>query len=62
MKKIVFLVFTAFLLSSCTKEKSWAITDCLGNDITSYQGTENDVKAYCQTNSTPSCTWTYRKL
>ncbi len=61
MKKYIFILFTAVLLSSCTKEKSWIVMDCIGNDITAYRGSESEVKDFCRQHSTASCTWTYRK-
>ncbi len=61
MRKVISIIFITTLLSSCTKEKNWVISDCLGNDISSYRGSEDDVKSYCQTNSTPSCAWSYRR-
>jgi hypothetical protein len=62
MKKYIFILFTTALLSSCIKEKCWQVKDCMGNDVNKYCGSENEVQDYCQANSTPTCTWTYKKI
>ena len=61
MKKFIFIMFAVVLLSSCKKEKEWIVIDCLGNAISSYRGSENEVKELCRQNSTPTCTWSYRQ-
>ncbi len=61
MKKYLFIIITAALLSSCSKDKCWTLSDCLGNDIGSYCGTEKQVKKQCESIATPSCACSYRR-
>jgi hypothetical protein len=62
MKKIV-LAFLVVLLvsSSCKKDGCWIIMDCMGNDLMSRCGSESEIQSYCAANSTPGCTWNYRR-
>jgi len=61
MKKIVLLFFLAIILVSCSKNKCWILSDCIGNDIQSYCGSERDVKAQCASIGTPTCPCSYRQ-
>jgi hypothetical protein len=62
MKKYIFILFATALLSSCGKDKKcWVLVDCLGNDVMGYCGTENEVQAQAQANSSPTCSWSYRR-
>ncbi|MBK9486176.1 MAG: hypothetical protein IPO01_13535 [Chitinophagaceae bacterium] len=63
MKKIlfVFALLTLVSTTSCNKNKCWVISDCLGNDLENYCGSEDDIQSYCASHSTAGCNWTYRK-
>jgi hypothetical protein len=63
MKKIffVFAVIALVTTTSCNKNKCWIISDCIGNDTGNRCGSENDIQTFCASQSTPGCTWTYRK-
>jgi len=62
MKKIIVVVAVLALWCSCKKNSTcWIYVDCAGNDIGTVCSSESEVKAYCASHSTASCTMTYRK-
>ena len=60
MKKLIIVIGVIAFFSSCHKNKCYTISDCMGNDIQNYCGSKSEVEAYCASNSTPGCNWTYR--